>query len=56
MILVTINIPTFYFSPSKTFLQLLVPKKFVIITFDPSFKVNTYVECMFLNKILHKHS
>jgi len=39
MFLVPINIPTFYFRPSKIFLQLLVPKKFFIFTFGPCFKV-----------------
>jgi len=40
MFLVPINIPTFRFSPSKNFLQLLVPIKFSITTFGPYFKVN----------------
>jgi len=35
--LVPINIPTFRFSPSKIFLQLLVPIKFSITTFGPYF-------------------
>jgi len=39
MFLVPINIPTFYFSPSKIFLQLLVPLKFSITAFGPYFKV-----------------
>ena len=52
MFLVPINIPTFRFSPSKIFLQLLVPQKLSIFTFSPSFKVNSYVELIFLNKIL----
>jgi len=55
MFLFPINIPTFRFSPSKIFLQLLVPIKFPIITFGPSFKVNSYVEFKFLNKILQKN-
>jgi len=46
----------FRFSPSKFFLQILVPKKVSIFTFDPSFKVNSYVEFIFLNKILQKNS
>jgi len=37
MFLVPINISTFYFSPYKIFLQLLVPIKFLIITFGPLF-------------------
>ena len=56
MFLVPINISTFCFSPSKKFLQLLVPKKFSIFTFGPSFKVNLYVEFIFFNKILQKNS
>jgi len=40
MFLVPINIPTFRFSPSKNFLQLLVPIKFSITTFDPYFCKN----------------
>ena len=40
MFLVPINIPTFRFSPSKNFLQLLVPIEFSITTFGPYFKVN----------------
>jgi len=54
MFLVPINIQTFRFSPFKFFLQLLVPIKFSIFTFGPSFKVNSYVEFIFLNKILLK--
>jgi len=56
MFLVPINMSTFHFSSSKTFLQLLVPKKFAIFTFGSSFKVNLYVEFIFLNKILQKNS
>ena len=41
MFLVPINIPSFRFNPSKIFLKLLVPQKFYIFTFDPSFKVNS---------------
>ena len=37
MFLVPINILTFHFSPSKIFLQLLVPIKFPITTFGPYF-------------------
>jgi len=37
MFLIPINISTFRFSPSKIFLQLLVPIKFSITTFDPYF-------------------
>jgi len=55
MFLVPINIPTFRFGPSKIFLQLLVSVKFSIFTFGPSFKVNSYVEFIFLNKILQKN-
>ena len=51
-----INIPTFHFSPSKIFLQLLVLQKISIFTFGPSFKVNSYVEFIFLNKIFQKNS
>jgi len=50
-----INIPLFRFSPFKIFLQLLVPRKFTIFTFGPLFKVNSYVEFVFLNKILQKN-
>jgi len=56
MFLVPVNILTFHFSPSKKFLQLLVPIKFSIFTFGPSFKINFYVEFIFLNKILQKNS
>jgi len=56
MFLVLINISTFRFSSSKILLQLLVLKKLSILTFGPSFKVNSYVEFIFLNKILQKHS
>jgi len=56
MFLVPINTLIFRFSPSKNFLQLLVPKKFSIFTFGLSFKVNSYVEFIFLNKILQKNS
>ena len=55
MFLVPINIPTFRFSPSKIFLQLLVPVKLSILTFGPSFKVNSYVEFIFLNKNFQKN-
>ena len=47
---------TFRFSPSKNFLQLLVSIKFSIFTFGPSFKVNSYVEFIFFNKIFRKNS
>jgi len=56
MFLIPINILTFCFSPSKIFLQLLVPQKIFIFNFGPSFKVNSYVEFIFLNKILQKNS
>ena len=46
---------TIHFSHSKNFLQLLVPPKFFIFTFGPSFKVNSYIELIFFNKILHKN-
>jgi len=55
MFLVPINMSTFRFSPFKKFLQLLVLQKFFIFTFGPSFKVNSYVEFIFLNKILQKN-
>jgi len=54
MFLVPINMSTFRFSPSKKFLQLLVLQKFVIFIFGPRFKVKSYVEFIFLNKILQK--
>ena len=47
---------TFRFSPSKIFLQLLVPIKFSIFIFGPFFKVNSYVEFIFFNKIFQKNS
>jgi len=50
MFLVPINIPTFHFSPSKIFLQLLVPIKFSITTFDPIFKFLF----VFFNEIFQK--
>jgi len=50
-----INMSTFYFSPSKKFLQFLVLQKFFIYTFGPSFKANSYVEFIFLNKVLQKN-
>jgi len=56
MFLVLISMSTFRFSPSKVFLQLLVPIKFSFTTFGPSFKVKSYVEFLFLNKILNKNS
>jgi len=56
MFLVPINMSAFRFSPSKKILQLLVPIKFYIFTFGPSFKVNSYVEFIFFNKILQKNS
>jgi len=40
MFLTPINISTFRFSPSKKFLQLLVPIKFSITTFGLCFQVN----------------
>jgi len=52
--LIPINMSTFYFIFSKIFLQLLVLKKNFIFIFGPSFKVNSYVEFLFLNKILQK--
>ena len=55
MFLIHINMSTFRFSPSKKILQLLVPKKFFIFTFDHSFKIFSYVEFIFLNKILQKN-
>jgi len=39
MFLVPINILIFRFNPSKIFLQLLVPLKFLITTFGPIFKL-----------------
>ena len=56
MFLVPINIQTFRFSPSKIFIQLLVLQKFSIFTFGPSFKVNSYVEFIFLNTNLQKNA
>ena len=47
---------TFRFSRSKIFLQLLVPIKFSVFTFGPSFKVNSYVELIFFNNIFQKNS
>jgi len=41
MFLVPINMSTFGFSPSKKFLQLLVPIKFSIFIFGLSFKENS---------------
>ena len=45
---------TFRFSPSKKFLQLLVLQNIFIFTFDLSFKINSYVKFIFLNKFLFK--
>ena len=45
----------FRFSPSKFLLQLLVLQNNFIFTFDISYKVNSYVEFIFLNKNLHKN-
>jgi len=56
MFLVPINMSIFCFSSSKKNLQLLVPKIFSILPFGPSFKVNSYVEFIFFNKILQKNS
>jgi len=55
MFLVLINMSTFRFSLSKKFLQLLVLQKLSIFTFGPSFKVNSYVEFIFLNKNFQKN-
>jgi len=55
MFLVPINMLTFYFIPSKIFLQHLVLQKISIFIFGPSFKVKSYVEFIFLNKILQKN-
>jgi len=55
MFLVPVYMSTFWFSPYKIFLQLLVLQKFFIFIFGLSFKVNSYVEFIFLNKILHKN-
>jgi len=52
MFLFSINMSTFRFTLSKKILQLLVYKKISIFTFGSSFKVNSYVEFIFLNKIL----
>ena len=41
---------TFRFSPCKKFLRLLVFQKFFIFTFGLSFKVNLYVEFIYLNE------
>jgi len=51
MFSVSINIPTFRFSHSKSFLQFLVPIKFSIMTFSPYFEVNF---CIFFNEIMQK--
>ena len=51
-----INMSTFRSSPSKKTLQLLVPQKFSIFTFGPSFKVKSCLEFIFLNEILQKNS
>lgn len=59
MFFICINMLTFYFSPSKNVVQLLVLQKFSIITFDLSFKVNSYVgtknifNLFFNSKITH---
>jgi len=42
-VFVPTNMSNFYFSPSKKFRQLLNPQKISILTFGPSFKVNSYV-------------
>jgi len=52
MFLLPINIPTFRFSLSKIFLQLLVSIKFSITTFGPYFKVNFSI--FFFNEIVQK--
>jgi len=54
MFLVPINMSTFHFSHSKKFLQLLVFQNEFIFTFGHSFKVNSYVEFIFVSKILQK--
>jgi len=51
MFFVSINIPTFHFSLSKIFLQLLVPIKFSITTFGPIFKLIL----VFFNEIVQKY-
>ena len=56
MFLAPIIMSTFCFSPSKQFFQLLVPKKFSIFIFGPSFKANSYIEFIFFNKFLLKKS
>jgi len=50
MFLVPINIPTFRFSPSKIFLQLLVPIKFQSLLLVPIFKLIF----VFFNEIVQK--
>jgi len=49
MFFVPINISVFRFSPSKIFLQLLVPIKLSITTFGPYFKLFLY----FFNEIVY---
>lgn len=45
------NMSFLRFNPSKKTLQLLVLQNFFILTFGPSFKINSHVEFIFLNKI-----
>ena len=47
---------TFHFSLSKIFPHLLVPIKFSIFIFGPSFKVKLYLKFIFFNKIFQKNS
>ena len=51
MFLLPINIPTFCFSPSKIFLQLLVPIKFQSLLVVPIFKLIL----VFFNEIVQKY-
>ena len=39
------------FSASKKFLQLLIPQRFSIFTFGPSFKVKSNVEFIFSTRL-----
>ena len=52
MFLIPINIPNFYFSLSKKFVRLLVPKKIFITTFSSYFLVNATLH--FFNEIFQK--
>jgi hypothetical protein len=51
MFFVPINIPSFVFSPSKKFLLLLVPQKFSINVFSPTFKFSIVLNFLTKNKL-----